>query len=210
MKLTRRAFFEGVACAMATVAIATRMAPKFLPDDLMGGTWRWEQATKNFYYGIDTAAPWDVTIFQKVFVDEAGDLVRQMIPASEVWKEITPQELLVKADKALIKVSKVESVIERPYKFCVCGFGPNPRYSGPEHRKIMTHMDIEEFGYDEKFSEEMDAACTIGISQSVLAIKHQDGDMRKVGHIAGTGMRDLDITPIPTIHTTKEDLIRYG
>jgi hypothetical protein len=171
MKLTRRAFFEGLAAAIATVAIASRMAPKFLPDNLMGGSWRWEQANDKYFYGIDTANPWDVTVFEKVYVDAEGDLVREIILPSEVWKEIDPAQLARKANESI--------------------------------------EDVVEYRISADVSLEYDAVATIAMSQSVLAIKNQDGDMRQAGYIGMQEMSDLDVMPLPAIHLTRENLFRH-
>ena len=84
MKLTRRAFFEGLACAMATVAIATRMAPKFLPDSLLHtGTWRYEQMIA----GETVADVLDTVQFKKhMLIDRIERQVRAGLKAGRITR----------------------------------------------------------------------------------------------------------------------------
>jgi len=95
MQLTRRAFFEGLIASVATVAIAMRMAPKFLPDSLRGGTWKYEQATEKYFYGIDTAKPWDVHLFEQSDFHDP-----------ESWKLMDVKELMQRAFGELVETEK--------------------------------------------------------------------------------------------------------
>ena len=93
MKLTRRAFFQGLVASVATVAIALRMAPKFLPDSLLNtGTWRYEQATDKYFYGVDLAKPWEIQIFEQTDFHDP-----------ESWKLMDPSELMQRAYESLVK-----------------------------------------------------------------------------------------------------------
>lgn len=93
MKLTRRAFFQGLVASVATVAIALRMAPKFLPDSLLNtGTWRYEQATDKYFYGVDLAKPWEIQIFEQTDFHDP-----------ESWKLMDPSELMQRAYSELVK-----------------------------------------------------------------------------------------------------------
>lgn len=66
MKLTRRAVIQGFVAAVATVAIASRVAPKFLPESFQSGRWRYESVDgTRFYYGLDKDRPWEIIVFEK-------------------------------------------------------------------------------------------------------------------------------------------------
>jgi len=63
--MNRRGFLKGVLVATATVAVSIRLAHSYPSLDLNDGSWRYEQASKRYYYGLDKEKPWDVQIFYK-------------------------------------------------------------------------------------------------------------------------------------------------
>lgn len=66
MQLTRRALIQGFVAAVATVAITTRVAPKFLPESFQTGRWRYESVDgTRYYYGLDKDRPWEIIVFEK-------------------------------------------------------------------------------------------------------------------------------------------------
>lgn len=166
MRLTRRAFFHGLAAAVATVAIASRMAPKF-PEVLADGTWRYEMATDKYYYGIDTAEPWNVQIFERAAIFD-----------SDPWTPINPKDLLRKATQAFRNVER------------------GARY--------VAHQVIEEFGMNDEFFDELEAAQIISISQGALSIN-------KMEHGALMGMQEMDDTiAMPVIYMSKGAMFQHA
>jgi hypothetical protein len=203
MKLTRRAFFEGLACAMATVAIATRMAPKFLPDSLRGGTWKYEQATEKYFYGIDTAKPWDVHLFEQTDFHDP-----------ESWKLMDPSELMKRAFGELVKTEKQIQVGPRigPRKnaerLFVCG--ENERWPW-NNTKEVSHQTIVEVGVDEDNDEAMQACSIIAMSQGFAALQVEGpGPMWPPNQSIYTEEMDVDVFTVPEISTTREELFRHG
>jgi hypothetical protein len=200
MKLTRRAFFEGIACAVATVAIATRMAPRFLPDSLRGGTWKYEQATEKYFYGIDTAKPWDVHLFEQSDFHEP-----------ESWKLMDPSELMKRAFETLVKTDREVQVGPHPRdkdRSFVCG--NDERW--PWNNSIyITHQTIEEVGVRGGAEEAMEACSIIAMSQGFAALQVEGhGPIFPDKTSPYMEEMEVDVFAVPTIHTTKEDLFRHA
>lgn len=81
---------------MATVAIATRMAPKFLPDTLQGKAWRYESVDgTRFYYGLDKDSPWDTVIFEKVDPDNDESWIQMDVATLNHRAQINSEEAFV-------------------------------------------------------------------------------------------------------------------
>lgn len=193
MKLTRRAFFEGLACAMATVAIATRMAPKFLPDSLRGGTWRYEQATDKYFYGLDIAKPWDVHLFEQTEFHDP-----------ESWKLMDPTDLMQRAYESIVKTEREVTV--RPLEYKACSYAETPAWMN-EH--AVTHETVAEWDVDPDREEAMEACSIIAMSQGFAALQ-----LAGPGPIwpdkSNTQELDVDIFSVPQISTTEEELFRHG
>lgn len=165
MRLNRRAFFHGLAASVATVAIAIRMAPKF-PEVLTDGTWRYEMATDKYYYGIDTAKPWNVQIFKKA---ASFDL--------DPWIPVDPEDLVQKARAAFVDVEG--------------------------NSRCVSHQAIEDFGFNEEFLDELEAAQIINISQGALIVQR--------GGLEGLGVHEMtDMVALPVILTTKADMLAHA
>lgn len=197
MKLTRRAFFQGLAASIATVAIAMRMAPKFLPDGLRGGTWRYEQATEKYFYGVDTAKPWDIQIFEQTDFHDP-----------ESWKLMDAKELMKRAYESLVKTEKEVQVgpnKHSPDRLFVCG--KDERWPWNNTREI-THETIEEIGVDPMDDEEMEACSIIAMSQGFAALQVESDDVDH--NFSFSTEMESDVFAIPTIHTTREELFRHG
>ena len=218
MQLTRRAFIQGFVAAVGTVAIAMRMAPKFLPDSLRGGTWKYEQATEKYFYGIDTAKPWDVHIFEQTDFYEPDS-----------WKLMDPSELMQRAFGELVETEKQKQVGPHPRKpdrLFVCG--EDERWPWNNVKEV-THETVVEVGVDEDNDEAMQACSVIAMSQGFAALQVEGGPHIINGDY-GFGIKDarlddrvrtydpifeveemeVDIFSVPTIHTTKEELFRHG
>lgn len=204
MKLTRRAFFEGLACAMATVAIATRMAPKFLPDNLLHtGTWRYEQATDKYYYGVDLAKPWEIQIFEQSDFHDP-----------ESWKLMDPSELMQRAYESLVETEKKIQIgphRDYPDRTFVCD--EDERWPWNNVKEI-SHETLVEVGVDPDMEEAMEAASIIAMSQGFAALQVEGGPHIINGdyNFGAENMEDLevDMVTVPTIYTTKEELFRHG
>ena len=191
---------------MATVAIATRMAPKFLPDSLRGGTWRYEQATEKYFYGIDTAKPWDVHIFEQTDFYEP-----------ESWKLMDPGELMQRAFGELVETEKQIQVGPRigPRKnaerLFVCG--EDERWPWNNVKEV-SHQTIVEVGVVEENDEAMQACSVIAMSQGFAALQVEGGPHIINGDygLAAGNMEEMevDVFAVPTIHTTEEELFRHG
>lgn len=199
MRLNRRAFFHGLAASVATVAIALRVAPKF-PEVLADGTWRYEMATDKYYYGIDTAKPWNVQVF-----------TRKNAFSVDPWMPIDPRELMRKAQASLMEVKRQVKVGFNPdggARF-VCGI--DERWPvNPSGWKV-THEEIVELDWDPNNNEEVQAIAVIAMSQGFAALQ-----VEGVGPIwpkdQGKYLEDMemDVVSIPRIHTTKAELFRHA
>ena len=193
MKLTRRAFIEGLACAVATVAIATRMAPKFLPDSLLGGTWRYEQATDKYFYGLDTARPWDVHLFEQTDFHDP-----------ESWKLMDVKELTRRAYKSLVKTETEVKV--RPFESNIVTFDARPEWM--EGHQV-TRETVEEWGVDPDLQEAMEACSIIAMSQGFAALQ-VEGPGPMWPDKSNSQELDVDVFSVPEISTTREELFRHG
>jgi hypothetical protein len=218
MKLTRRAFFQGLVASVATVAIALRMAPKFLPDSLRGGTWKYEQATEKYFYGIDTAKPWDVHLFEQTEFHDP-----------ESWKLMDPSELMQRAFGELVKTEKQIQTGPRkddPDRLFVCDEKERWPWNNVSD---VSHQTIVEVGVDEDNDEAMQACSIIAMSQGFAALQVEGGPhiingdygfgikdarlddrVRTYDPIFETEEMEVDIFSVPTIHTTREELFRHG
>lgn len=196
--MNRRLFFQGLAAAVATVAISIRMAPKFLPDSLRGGTWRYEQATEKYFYGLDKAEPWNVQIFEQTDFHDP-----------ESWMQITPEELGKRASESLVKIIRATEIARRPPKFKICG--PNT-LNWPDADYI-SHETLVECGVDPDNDEEMEALSIIAMSQGMAAyqvVGH--GSLADGAYVNNPGMQEIerDFYWVPRVHTTKEELFQHG
>jgi len=201
MKLTRRAFFEGLACAMATVAIATRMAPKFLPDSLLHtGTWRYEQATEKYFYGVDLKKPWEIQIFEQTDFHDP-----------ESWKLMDPGELMHRAYESLVKTEKKMQVGPRkddPDRLFVCA--PDERWPWNNVREVNLET-VEEIGVDPEDEQAMVACSVIAMSQGYAALQVEGpGPMWPPNQSTYTEEMDVEVFSVPEISTTREELFRHG
>jgi hypothetical protein len=191
MQLNRRAFFHGLAASVATVAIAMRMAPKF-PDVLADGTWRYEMASDNYYYGIDTAKPWNVQVFTRA---DAFSV--------DPWTPIDPRELMRKAKAGLVDVTRQVKVGYNPdddFRF-VCDMDERL----PCHFDEVTHEEITERNWDPS-NEEIEAVSVIAMSQGFAAL-NAEGD----GPFAWPpDSVSIDVVTLPKISTTKAEMFPRG
>lgn len=188
---------------MATVAIATRMAPKFLPDTLRGGTWKYEQATEKYFYGIDTAKPWDVHLFEQTDFHDP-----------ESWKLMDPSELMKRAFGELVETEKQIQVGPRPAdpeRLFVC----DEKERWPwNNAKEVSHQTLVEVGVDVDNEEAMQACSIIAMSQGFAALQVEGGPHIINGDYnfaaENTEEMEVDVFAVPTIHTTQEELFRHG
>ena len=200
MKLTRRAFFEGIACAVATVAIATRMAPKFLPDSLRGGTWKYEQATEKYFYGIDTAQPWDVHLFEQTDFHDP-----------ESWKLMDPSELMQRAFGELVETEKqiqVGPCRDDSDRLFVCN--EDERWPWNNVKEV-SHQTVVEVGVDVDNDEAMQACSIIAMSQGFAALQVEGhGPIFPDKTVPYMEEMEVDVFSVPEISTTREELFRHG
>ena len=200
MKLTRRAFFQGLVASVATVAIALRMAPKFLPDSLRGGTWRYEQATEKYFYGIDTAKPWDVQLFEQSDFHDP-----------ESWKLMDVKELMQRAFGELVETEKQIQTGPRkddPDRLFVCD--EDERWPWNNVTEV-THQTVVEVGVDVDNDEAMQACSIIAMSQGFAALQVEGpGPMWPPNQSTYTEEMDVEVFAVPEISTTREELFRHG
>ena len=219
MKLTRRAFFQGLVASVATVAIALRMAPKFLPDSLLNtGTWRYEQATDKYFYGVDTAKPWEIQIFEQTDFHDP-----------ESWKLMDAKDLMQRAFGELVKTEKqiqTGPCKNDPDRLFVCA--EDERWPWNNVTEV-THQTVVEVGVDVDNDEAMQACSIIAMSQGFAALQVEGGPhiingdygfgikdarlddrVRTYDPIFETAEMEADVFAVPTIHTTKEELFRHG
>lgn len=186
---------------MATVAIATRMAPKFLPDSLRGGTWKYEQATEKYFYGIDTAKPWDVHLFEQTEFHDP-----------ESWKLMDPSELMQRAFGELVETEKQIQTGPRkddPDRLFVCDEKERWPWNNVSD---VSHQTIVEVGVDVDNDEAMQACSIIAMSQGFAALQVEGhGPIWPEGQTYPyTEEMEVDVFSVPTIHTTQEELFRHG
>jgi hypothetical protein len=220
MKLTRRAFFQGLVASVATVAIALRMAPKFLPDSLLNtGTWRYEQATDKYFYGVDLAKPWEIQIFEQTDFHDP-----------ESWKLMDAKDLMQRAYESLVKTEKKIQVgprKDKPDRLFVCAEDEQWPWNNVSE---ISHETLVEVGVDPDMEEAMEAASIIAMSQGFAALQVEGGPhiingdygfgikgyarlddrVRTYDPIFETAEMEADVFAVPTIHTTKEELFRHG
>ncbi len=198
--MDRRGFIQAFVSGIATVAIGMRVAKGMPPVDLKDAieTFRWELATDNYYYGIDTAKPWHVEIYKKLCGDE--------------WEFIQAQDLMAMAEDSIVKTEKEVQVGPFPSNpdederifFC----DKNERWPWGNTRYV-TRTTVEEYGIDPENEEEMEAAAVIAMSQGMAAYNH-------IGHGAVDPDSalivedDIDVIWVPRIYTTKETLFSHG
>ena len=149
---------QGLIAAVATVAIAMRMAPKF-PKPSAEGSWRYEQATERYFYGLDKERPWDVSIFRKMDLED-----------DESWKEIGVDGLYFHSGAG--------------YQ---TNFAPDSNF-----------QDLEEY----------EVASIISMSQGMAGF--QVVGQGPETYSASLHEWDMNATPIPRIHTTREAMFRHG
>lgn len=200
MQLTRRAFFQGLVASVATVAIALRMAPKFLPDSLRGGTWKYEQATEKYFYGIDTAQPWDVHLFEQTDFHDP-----------ESWKLMDPSELMKRAFGELVETEKQKQVGPHPRKpdrLFVCDEDERWPWNNVSD---VSHETLVEVGVDEDNDEAMQACSIIAMSQGFAALQ-VEGHGPIFPDKTSPYMTEMesDTFRVPEISTTREELFRHG
>jgi len=196
--LTRRAFIEGFVAAVATVAIATRVAPKFLPESLRGGTWKYEQATEKYFYGIDIAKPWDVHLFEQTDFHDP-----------ESWKLMDVKELMQRAVGELVETEKQIQIgprQDKPDRLFVCN--EDERWPWNNVNEI-SHETLVEVGVDTDNDEAMQACSIIAMSQGFAALNVVGpGPVHWPDDHYDNGMDD--VLRVPEISTTKEELFRHA
>ena len=198
--MNRRDLLKGFVAAVATVAIGLRMAKGMPLIDLKDSiaTWRWELATDNYYYGLDTAKPWHVEIYKKLCGDD--------------WELIQAQDLMAMAEDSIqvteaeVQVGPFPSNPEQDERMFVCGKDERWPWS---NTRYITHETIEEYGVDPN-CEEMEAAATIAMSQGFAALQVEGGPHIINGDYTAYGMMEMDVIRVPRIYDTQEALFKHG
>jgi len=196
----RRGFIQACVAGIATVAIGMRVARGMPPIDLKDAidTFRWELATDNYYYGLDTAKPWHVEIYRKICGDE--------------WELMEAQDLMAMAEDS-IQVTEVEVQVgpfpsnpDEDGRTFSCG--KNERWPW-SNTKYVTRETCEEYGIDPESEEEMEAAAVIAMSQGMAAYNYQGNGPIEPGSTLSV-MDDIDVIWVPRIYTTEKALFRHG
>ena len=205
--MNRRDLLKGFVAATATVAIGLRLASKLPTVDLKDAidTWRWELATDNYFYGLDTLKPWQVEIYNRLDGDD--------------WEVMQPQDLLAMAEDSIqvteaeVQMGPFPSNPDQDSRMFVCGKDERWPWNNTEY---VTRETVEEYGLDPE-SEEMEAAAVIAMSQGFAALQVEGGPHIVNGDYGfGSGIDthspfyDSDVIRVPRIHETKEALFRHG
>lgn len=186
--MNRRDLLKGFVAATASVAIGLRMASKLPVADLKDAinTWRWELATDNYYYGIDTAKPWHVEIYKLLGGDE--------------WELMEAQDLLAMAEDGI--VVEHQEILVRDDESHIVTHDAWPKWKQPD-----THVETyDEYSLDPE-CEEMEAAAVIAMSQGMAALNCEGR-----GPMVNTGFcyDGIDVCRVPRIHESREALFRHG
>jgi hypothetical protein len=194
MQLTRRAVIQGFVSAIATVAVGMRVASKMPPIDLKDAidTFRWEFATDNYFYGLDLARPWDVTIMRRIAGDD--------------WEDVAAKDLMQICADSIVSVKKEIAVRDVDNNFTLDHDSIKyPKWQMPH----ITYQEIEEQGVAPEGEEEFEAAAVIAMSQGMAALQVD-------GHGAHAWPEDyyeqtsIDVVRVPEISTTEEELFKHG
>lgn len=190
MQLTRRAVIQGFVSAVATVAVGMRVANKMPKVDLKDAidTYRWELATDNYYYGLDLAKPWDVTVMRRIAGDD--------------WEDVDVKDLMqICADS--ITTTKREIAVRTDEDDICTEYAVSPKWN---HGNI-THQEIEEHGIAPEGEEEFEAAAVISMSQGMAALQVEGRGACWPEEYIDHG---IDVVRVPEISTTREELFKHG
>jgi hypothetical protein len=167
--------------------VANKMPNVDLKDAI--DTFRWEFATDNYFYGIDLARPWDVTVMRRIIGDD--------------WIEVDPKELMAACEDAIVSTKREIAVRDIDGDFR-SEWAESPKWMTPK----ITHEEIEEHQVAPEGEEEFEAAAVIAMSQGMAALKVEEpGPFWPEGHY-DHGM--VDAITVPNIYTTREELFRHG